>query len=108
MQVAERFAELGQTLKPTGLTIEGARLSPRGGWQLRASGTAPITIELGRSDASERLARFVAFYPKTIGALARSGTRIDYADLRYRNGFAARVPAFKDKASKKDQTPKRD
>jgi cell division protein FtsQ len=103
MQVAARFAEFGQTLKPAGLTIEEARLSPRGGWQLAASGTAPIIIELGRSEASERLARFVAFYPKTIGALARAGTRSDYADLRYRNGFAVRVPAFKEKTTRKDQ-----
>jgi cell division protein FtsQ len=100
MQVAAGFAEFGRALAPAGLTIEEARLSPRGGWQLRASGAAPITIELGRSDASERLARFVAFYPKTIVALARTGTRSDYADLRYRNGFAVRVPAMKEKTSR--------
>ena len=28
---------------------------------------------------------------------ARAGTRVDYVDLRYRNGFAARVPQFREK-----------
>ncbi len=33
--------------------------------------------------------------------LARSGTPIEYVDLRYRNGFAARVPGFKERPPKK-------
>ncbi len=103
--IASRFGEFAQTLKVTGLSIDETRLSPRGGWQLRTSGASPITIELGRSDAVERLARFATFYPKTVAALARAGTRVDYADLRYRNGFAARIPGFKDK-SKNDRVAK--
>ena len=47
------------------------------------------------------LSRFVAVYERTIGALARAGTRIDHVDLRYRNGFAARVPGFRERAQKK-------
>src|SRR5207253_3080602 len=58
-------------------------------------------IALGRSDSEERLNRFVAYYARTVGALARAGTRVEYADLRYRNGFAARVPGFKERAVKK-------
>ena len=60
-----------------------------------------LTIALGRSDADEHLSRFVAYYARTVGALTRAGTRVEYADLRYRNGFAARVPAFKERAVKK-------
>ena len=37
---------------------------------------------------------------RTLGALARAGTRIDAVDLRYRNGFAARVPGFREKSAK--------
>ena len=28
-----------------------------------------------------------------------AGTRVDYVDLRYRNGFVARVPGFREKAA---------
>jgi hypothetical protein len=47
------------------------------------------------------LNRFVAYYARTVGALARAGTGVEYADLRYRNGFAARVPGFRERAVKK-------
>ncbi len=87
-ELAERFREFGATLAPLALGIAELRLSPRGGWQLRTSGSAALGIELGRTAASERLARFVAYEAATVGALARSGTRVDYVDLRYRNGFA--------------------
>ena len=59
-----------------------------------------LDIELGRDEPGERLARFVAVYERTIGALLRAGTRIDRVDLRYRNGFAARVPGFQRTAGK--------
>jgi cell division protein FtsQ len=82
--------------------VREVRLSPRGGWHLRAAGAAgPLDIELGREDPAERLARFVAVYGRTVGALARAGTRIDHVDLRYRNGFAARVPGFRERPPKK-------
>jgi cell division septal protein FtsQ len=56
---------------------------------------------LGRDDPSGRLARFVAAHDRTIGALARAGRRIEQVDLRYRNGFAARVPSFREKSARK-------
>ena len=43
----------------------------------------------------------MAAYGRTIGALARSGTRVGEVDLRYRNGFAARVPGFREKPAKR-------
>ena len=73
-------------------------MSPRGGWQLKPAGPdGALTLELGREEPDARLARFVAAYGRTVGALARAGTRVEYVDLRYRNGFAARVPAFREK-----------
>ena len=63
--------------------------------------SGPLDIELGRDEAGERLARFIAVYGRTIGTLARAGTRIDRVDLRYRNGFAARVPEFHERPAKK-------
>ncbi len=101
-QVAARFSEWSDALAPLALALEGIRLSPRGGWRLAARGDAgALAIELGREEPATRLAHFVRAYERTIGALARAGTRIDHVDLRYRNGFAARVPGFRERAPKK-------
>jgi cell division protein FtsQ len=76
-------------------------VSPRGGWRLGA-GSEEATLAIERRDEPDaRLARFVAAYGRTIGALARSGTRVGEVDLRYRNGFAARVPGFREKPPKR-------
>lgn len=99
--VAARFRDYGGELASRALAIAELKLSARGGWRLRTAGGAPLTIELGRSDPAERLARFVAYYGRTVGALARAGKRIEYADLRYGTGFAVRVPALNDKSAPK-------
>ena len=101
-EIAGRYREWGEALAPLGLVIRELDLSPRGGWRLTASGAGnPLTIEIGRDDPVARLSRFIAAYGRTIGVLARSGTRIEHVDLRYRNGFAARVPRFKERPPKR-------
>ena len=95
--VAVRFREFGAALGVRALSIAELRLSPRGGWRLRTAGRAPLTIELGRNEPGERLSRFVLYYARTVAVLARAGTGTEYVDLRYRNGFAMRVPGFKEK-----------
>ena len=101
-QVAKRYGEWKETLAQLALTLEGVRLSPRGGWRLSARGPAgPLAIELGREEPTARLVHFASAYGRTIDTLARSGTRIEHVDLRYRNGFAARVPGFKERPPKK-------
>lgn len=93
-----RYEAWGSDLQPLGLTIREIRMSPRGGWRLKTVGAdGPLTLELGRDEPETRLARFVAAHARTLGALARSGTRVDAVDLRYRNGFAARIPTFREK-----------
>jgi cell division protein FtsQ len=99
--VAARFRDFGAALGARALAIAELRLSPRGGWQLRTAGKAPFTIELGRNEPGERLSRFVLYYARTVAALARAGTSTEYVDLRYRNGFAMRVPGFKEKPARK-------
>jgi cell division protein FtsQ len=100
-EVAARYQAWSDALRPLALTIDAVRLSPRGGWQLRASGPqGQLVVELGRDEPDARLARFVAAHGRTLGALARAGTRVDAVDLRYRNGFAARIPAFREKSAK--------
>jgi cell division protein FtsQ len=100
-EVTARYQTWSEVLRPLQYTIDAVRLSPRGGWQLRTSGPqGALTMELGRDEPDARLARFVAAHGRTLGALARVGTRADAVDLRYRNGFAARIPAFREKPVK--------
>lgn len=101
-EVTARYREWSAALNPLALAVDEIRVSPRGGWRLRvASPSGPLDIELGRDEPGERLARFVAVYGRTIGTLARAGTRVDHVDLRYRNGFAARVPGFRERPARK-------
>jgi len=97
-EMTSQFRTWSARLEPLALAIKTLQLSPRGSWQIQATGKAgPLTIALGRDEPDARLARFVAAQPRTLGTLARAGTRVDYVDLRYRNGFAARVPQFREK-----------
>jgi cell division protein FtsQ len=99
--MAAQYRAWSSRLESLSLAIRALQLSPRGGWQLRAAGPqGNLTVELGRDDPDARLARFVAVHSRTLGALARAGTRVDYVDLRYRNGFAARMPQFREKPGK--------
>ena len=100
-EMSARFADFGATLRQSGVAIGEMRLSERGGWEIKTAAAPALTIALGRSEPGERLDRFVRYYGRTIGALSRAGTRVEYADLRYRNGFAARVPGFRERAVKK-------
>jgi len=100
--MAARYLEWNELLAPLAMTVRELTLSQRGGWQITAGGApAPLTIELGHDDPAGRLARFVAAHDRTIGALARAGRPITQVDLRYRNGFAARVPGFREKPTAK-------
>ena len=78
-------------------------LSARGGWHLRVAGGGGAARRSSSAATSlpGALARFVAAYRATVGALARAGTRVERVDLRYRNGFAARVPGFPELPAKK-------
>lgn len=96
--MTSRYREWSGLFAPLGLKLRAIALSARGGWRLVAGGDdAPLAIELGREDIDARIARFVGAYARTIGAFGRAGTRADGVDLRYRNGFAARVPGFREK-----------
>ena len=102
MLLTTRYREWSALLAPLGMSVRNLTLSPRGGWEIVAKHERnELTIELGRDDPSGRLARFVAAHDRTIGVLARAGRRIEQVDLRYRNGFAARVPSFREKPVRK-------
>jgi len=97
-----RFRDWSAVVGPLDLTVRGLALTPRGGWELRTDGRAgPLAIKLGRDDVDARLARLVAAYGRTIDALARAGRAVESVDLRYRNGFAARVPGVTDRVARR-------
>lgn len=100
--MAERFREWSGLLAPLALQLRGLSLSARGGWQLRTvDDHGSLTLDVGRDDVPGRLARFVAVYARTIGVLARAGRHVDRVDLRYRSGFAARLPGFRERAPRR-------
>jgi cell division protein FtsQ len=97
-----QYREWTALLAPLALRLRGLNLSARGGWQLHAEDDGgPLTLDVGRDDVAGRLSRFLGVYARTVGALARAGTHVDHVDLRYRNGFAARMPGFREKPARK-------
>jgi cell division protein FtsQ len=97
-----RYREWAALLAPLALQMTGLDLSARGGWRIHAADDAgALTLDVGRDDVVGRLERFVAIYGRTMGVLAHAGTHVDHVDLRYRNGFAARMPNFREKPGRK-------
>jgi cell division protein FtsQ len=99
--VVARYRAFRDVLAPLGLALTSLTLTPRGSWSLKAAGASgSMAIALGRADVDVRLARLASVYPRTIGALLRAGRNVEYVDLRYRAGFAARVPGLRDKPAR--------
>jgi len=86
-EVTQMYQVFGKQLAPLKQNVAQISLSPRRAWQLRLDNG--MVLELGREQAQERLARFVAVYPYSLPNMGRT---VSYVDLRYRNGFAAYLP----------------
>lgn len=86
-QMAKLYVELSRTLLPLQQQVAQMSLSPRFAWQVRLGNG--MVLELGREQMQQRMARFVEVYPYSLATLAGEVTHVD---LRYRNGFAARLP----------------
>ncbi len=92
-EVARRYRRFAEQLAPLGETLDRVVLNPRHAWQLRLAGG--LQLELGRDgpdSVEQRLERFVAAFPDSLGRLGRQHQQ---ADLRYPNGFALRVAGWK-------------
>ena len=89
-EVARRYLAFRELVAPLGTAPTHVTLSARYAWQARLANG--MVLELGRDQArqslEERLARFVAAYPR---AAAHLDQRIGRVDLRYPNGFAIRL-----------------
>jgi cell division protein FtsQ len=89
-EITIQYRYFASSLEAIGAAPVQVRVSPRRAWQVKLDNG--MTLELGREQVEARLARFVGAYDRTI---ARLGRRIEHVDLRYANGFAARVPGLK-------------
>jgi cell division protein FtsQ len=92
-EIAIQYAYFKRTLDAIGRTPAQVQISARKAWQIRLDDK--LVLELGREQIEARLSRFVQLYRRTLGPLGR---RIEYADLRYPNGFAVRIPGLKPEA----------
>lgn len=90
-EVVGRYLAMRERLAPIGLEPVQVTLSPRHAWQVRLSNGLVLALgrDQARSSVEDRLARFVATYPRIVASLNQ---RVAYVDLRYPNGFAIRVP----------------
>ena len=88
-EITIQYEYFRRSLAAIGQTPVQVQFSPRRAWRLKLE--SGLTLELGREQIEARLARFVAVYGRTLGRLGR---RLDYVDLRYANGFAARIPGL--------------
>lgn len=82
-QVAAMYIEMNQRLAALQRNIAQISLSPRYAWQLRLDNG--MVLELGREQLQQRMQRFIAVYPYSLAPMAH---KVNYVDLRYRNGFA--------------------
>jgi len=101
-EITRRYRRFAGLLAPLGDNLNRVVLTQRYAWQLRLAGTdGGLNIELGRDGAEaveQRLERFVAVFPESIGrlpALAAGAEALRHVDLRYPNGFALRVAGWK-------------
>jgi cell division protein FtsQ len=100
-EIAKRYRSFADLVAPLGESPDRVELTARYAWQLRLAGAqnGALNLELGRDGADaveQRLARFVAAYPESLGRLPRRGTADSaFVDLRYPNGFALRVAGWK-------------
>lgn len=99
-ELARRYRRFAALLAPLGEIPVRVVLTPRYAWQLRLAGgeNGGLNLELGRDGAEpveQRLARFVAAYPESLGRLPRrAAAEPRFVDLRYPNGFALRVAGW--------------
>jgi len=94
-QSAPRLAMLGQlapALEPLQRPVESLALSAHGSWRVQLENGA--ALELGTGEAPVLLARLKRLTDTLAGVAQRQGrrvTQLEYADLRYANGYALRL-----------------
>jgi len=93
-EVVARYHDLQHWFAPLGLTPEEVTLSPRYAWTVKLSNGTQVEFgrERNADTLSERAHRLVAAWAPIT---QRWGKDIEYADLRYPNGFAIRAASMR-------------
>ncbi|MGF6148533.1 Cell division protein FtsQ [Kingella potus] len=84
--MAEHLDIFRRELAKQKLAVAVLSRTPRSAWEIVLDNG--IRIRLGRENETERLARFVEAWPKLLRPQA---DRLEYVDMRYRDGFAVRL-----------------
>lgn len=88
-RVFEQYKSLNAVLKQANLTIASLTLSERFSWRLTTG--SGMTIEIGSAkNTIQNIRRFVSVYRQSVGEWHG---KIDYVDLRYKDGFAFKQPS---------------
>ena len=87
-EMTQRFREFSAPLRARRTSIDTLSRSARGAWDVRLDDG--LTIALGREEVAERWSRWMALSERYGAGLAQGGQLIA-VDLRYANGFAARI-----------------
>jgi cell division protein FtsQ len=87
-EVAARYREFAAPLRTLRLGIDALSRSARGAWEVKLDDG--LTIALGREQVSERWARWMQVSERYRDRIAQGGV-LAAIDMRYANGFAARI-----------------
>lgn len=83
--MADHYHEFNQILKPVRLSIKKLIYTKRSAWLAVLNNG--ITVRLGRENEIKRLQQFAKVWPSL---LSKHQGRLEYADMRYKDGFAVR------------------
>jgi cell division protein FtsQ len=93
-EVVARYHDFQKWFAPLGLTPDEVTLSPRYAWTVKLSNG--MEVELGRERNADTLAeRSHRLIVAWAAVTQRWGKDIEYADLRYPNGFAIRAAGLR-------------
>jgi cell division protein FtsQ len=88
-QMLALYRRLQPQLARLDMSVDSLHLSTRGSW--RAQLDSGATIEMGRGDEAELMARAERFVGTYTEATGRWRAPLDYADLRHSDGYAIRL-----------------
>lgn len=91
-QVLAMFYALQPALEPLGVEIDALTLRNRGSWIVRLENDALIELGSGSPEqVLQRAQRFVRTLGQVTGQYQRRADALEYADLRYPDGYALRM-----------------
>jgi len=102
-EVLTRYAALLAPLKAIDRSPRSVTMTPRRAWQVKLDNG--ISLELGRAEVDERIARFIRTYPELLALRVADAV----VDMRYQSGLTIRnnsTAAASNKLTKPAQTKK--